>query len=43
MSELWEFLHFEEVLLEVLAAIGPLLAFFLVFQMFFLKLPGDNT
>lgn len=41
MNELWEFLHFEEVLLEVLAAIGPLLAFFLVFQIFFLKLPGQ--
>jgi hypothetical protein len=39
MSELWKFLHFEEVLVEVLAAIGPLIVFFFAFQIFFLRLP----
>jgi hypothetical protein len=39
MSELLEFLEIEEVLLEVLAALGPLVFLFAVFQVFFLKLP----
>lgn len=39
MNELLEFLEIEEVLLEVLAALGPLVLLFAVFQVFFLKLP----
>jgi len=39
MNELLEFLEVEEVLVEVLAALGPLVLLFAVFQVFFLKLP----
>jgi len=41
MSELIEFIHFGEVLIEVVMALGPLLLFFAIFQVFFLKLPGS--
>lgn len=40
MVELLDFLYFEEVILEVLTALGPLVLFFVVFQVFFLKLPA---
>lgn len=41
MSELLEFLEIEEVLLEVLVALGPLVLLFAVFQVFFLRLPRE--
>lgn len=39
MNELLDFLDFKEITLEVLMALGPLVLFFLIFQVFFLKLP----
>jgi hypothetical protein len=41
MSELLEFLALGEVLVEVLVALGPLLLFFVLFQILFLKLPRE--
>jgi hypothetical protein len=41
MSELLEFLEIQEVLLEVLVALGPLVILFAIFQFFFLKLPRE--
>lgn len=41
MSDLLEFLKIGEVVLEVLAALGPLVLLFLIFQFFFLKLPRE--
>lgn len=39
MSELLEFLDFRHVLREVVQALAPLVVFFLLFQLFYLKLP----
>jgi hypothetical protein len=39
MSELFEFLEIGEVVLEVLVALGPLVLLFIIFQVFYLKLP----
>lgn len=39
MNELLEFLEIGEVVLEVLAALGPLVVLFGIFQVFYLKLP----
>ncbi|MBM9537883.1 DUF1538 domain-containing protein [Desulfobulbus alkaliphilus] len=39
MNELLDFLDCKEIILEVIMALGPLVLFFLVFQIFFLKLP----
>jgi hypothetical protein len=41
MTDLMEFLDIGKVLLEVLAALVPLVLFFAVFQIFFLKLPRE--
>jgi len=41
MNELLDFLDFKVIILEVLLALGPLVLFFLVFQIFFLKLPME--
>jgi hypothetical protein len=41
MNELLDFLDFKEIILEVLLALGPLVFFFLIFQIFFLKLPRE--
>jgi hypothetical protein len=41
MNELLDFLDFKEIILEVLLALGPLVFFFLIFQIFFLKLPME--
>ncbi len=40
MVELLDFLDFKEVVLEVLMALSPLVLFFALFQVFFLKLPA---
>lgn len=41
MSELIDFLYFRHVLSEVLLAIGPLVAFFIFFQLVYLRLPRE--
>jgi hypothetical protein len=41
MTDLLEFVKIEEVVLEVLAALGPLVLLFGIFQVFYLKLPRE--
>ncbi len=41
MRELLEFLELQEIFIEVLAALGPMLLFFAFFQVTFLKLPKE--
>ncbi len=41
MIELIDFLYFRHVLTEVLLAIGPLVAFFIFFQLVYLRLPRE--
>jgi len=42
MKELLDFLNFGPVLLEVLIALVPLLVIFIIFQVFFLRLPRES-
>lgn len=39
MNTIWEFLHIESILLEVIWAVAPLVLFFILFQLFFVGLP----
>lgn len=41
MKQLLEFLNFGPVVLEVLIALAPLLIIFTIFQVFYLRLPGE--